>query len=200
MINTPQDYPFGLSGSRWCVFVKIRKSHRRAWRGGGLGASGLAGRRSPRGLTPTLCWWGEQFWTWNERLFLKYTEEAITHDMSFCCSNIHVLTFHLKQLPEKLKAVSVHSGRMKSSAGKSDQNLIAAGDQWSPQDLLRRQRASRAKCPLSSAPSLGGRLCAWICKRWVPQACCSVRWRLASHHVWCVWNIQLGCSEDEDVI
>lgn len=84
--------------------------------------------------------------------------------MNFCCSNIYVLTFHLKQLPEKLKAVSVHSGRMKSSAGKSDQNLIVPDNQWGPQDLLMRQRAARAKCTLSNMPGLGGRLFAWLCE------------------------------------
>lgn len=114
--------PFGLSGGRWRVFAKVRKSHERAgWGWGGLGAFSSVGRRSPEAGRQLSADRGN-----NPALGMKVCfSNILTRDLNFCHLNIQVLTFHLKQLPEKLKAVRVHSGRMKSPAGKSDQNLIA---------------------------------------------------------------------------
>lgn len=98
----------------------------------GLGAFNLAERCSRRS-------WSQVFGDQEKLLELKwkaisfeYTEAGITHYMDFCCYNIEVLTFLFKQLPEKLIVVGAHSWRMKSSAGRSEQNPVIPKNQRGP--------------------------------------------------------------------
>lgn len=158
----------------------------------GLGAFNLAERCSRRS-------WSQVFGDQEKLLELKwkaisfeYTEEGITHYMDFCCYNIEVLTFLFKQLPEKLIVVGTHSWRMKSSAGRSEQNPV----------IPKNQRGSGFWCirwELWGQNALW-RLCqAWaggfLLERWVasPWVCCSVPWSLASQRVWCIQRTKMGC-------